>query len=278
MSGRSTADAFLARLAGCGTIPGDRVAAVLAHPDDEAVGLGAQLPRLPGIALVHVTDGAPRDLGDARRLGFATAEAYAAERRRELERAAALAGIGPDALIGFGFPDQEAAFHLHDIARELAALLLTRRIRVVITHSYEGGHPDHDATAFAVHAAVALIERETGKGPGGVEMPYYHASLDGWVRQRFLACDGSPELRLDLDADQQAFKRRLFAAHATQRSVLESFSVATERFRVAPKTDFAALPKLEALLYERENWGLDRHRWIALVRDAERALEIGRCA
>jgi LmbE family N-acetylglucosaminyl deacetylase len=278
MTGRSTADAFLARLAGCEAIPGDRIAAILAHPDDEVLGLGAQLPRLPGITLVHVTDGAPRDLGDARRLGFDTAGAYAAERRRELERAAALAGIGSDALIGLGIPDQDAAFHLHDIARELAAVLLRRRIRVVFTHCYEGGHPDHDATAFAVHAAVALVERSAGIAPSVIEMPYYHASADGWIRQSFLACDGSPELRLDLDLDQQAFKARLFAAHATQKAVLESFSVATERFRVAPHTEFTALPPVDALLYERENWGLDRHRWIALVRDAERGLEIGRCA
>ena len=111
-----------------------------------------------------------------------------------------------------------------------------------------------------------------------IEMPYYHASVDGWTRQSFLAGDGSPELQLDLDADQQAFKRRLFAAHATQKAVLDSFSVATEKFRIAPKHDFTALPQVEALLYERENWGLDRHRWMALIHDAIRALEIGRCA
>jgi LmbE family N-acetylglucosaminyl deacetylase len=278
MSGRSTADAFLSRLAGRETIPGDHVAAILAHPDDEVLGLGAQLPRLPGITLVHVTDGAPRDLVDARRLGFATAEAYAAERRRELEKAAALAGIGSDALIGFGFPDQEAAFHLSDIARLIADVLQKHRIRTVFTHSYEGGHPDHDATAFAVHAAVALVERGAGRGPGVIEMPFYHAAPDGWVRQNFLAAVGSPELRLDLDPGQQAFKSRLFAAHVTQKSVLDSFSVATERFRVAPHDDFSALPPVEELLYEREGWGLDRHRWIALVRDARRTLEIGGCA
>jgi LmbE family N-acetylglucosaminyl deacetylase len=236
------------------------------------------LPRLPGLTLVHVTDGAPRDLGDARRLGFATAEAYAAERRRELERAAALAGIGSEALIGFGFPDQEAAFHLSDIARMIADVLQKHRIRTVFTHSYEGGHPDHDAAAFAVQAAVALIERDAGRGPDVIEMPFYHAAPDGWVRQSFLAGGGSPELRLDLDPDQRAFKARLFAAHATQKAVLDSFSVATERFRVAPLYDFPALPPVADLLYERENWGLDRHRWMALVHDATRALEIGRCA
>jgi LmbE family N-acetylglucosaminyl deacetylase len=276
MADRSRAEAFLARLARGETIP-DRIAAILAHPDDEVLGFGAQWPRLPGMTLVHVTDGAPRNCGDAKRLGFATAEAYATERRREAERVAALAGTGPDRLLCLGIADQEAAYHLCDIALRLAALLRRGDIRTVLTHSYEGGHPDHDATAFAVQAAAALIEPETGSGIAVVEMPYYHAAGEGWVRQAFCD-DGPPELRLDLDEDQQAFKRQLFALHATQKTVLEGFSVASERFRAAVPKDFAVLPKVDTLLYERENWGLDRHRWVALVREAQRALVTGRCA
>src|SRR6185437_9724842 len=40
----------------------------------------------------------------------------------------------------------------------------------VFTHAYEGGHPDHDAVAFAVHAACRLSDIP----PAIVEMPYYH--------------------------------------------------------------------------------------------------------
>jgi N-acetylglucosamine malate deacetylase 2 len=45
------------------------VAVVVAHPDDETIGCGAILRRLPLVRLVHVTDGAPRDMIDAVRLG-----------------------------------------------------------------------------------------------------------------------------------------------------------------------------------------------------------------
>ena len=45
---------------------------VAAHPDDETIGAGGRLAASPGAIVVHVTDGAPRDPGDARAAGFAT--------------------------------------------------------------------------------------------------------------------------------------------------------------------------------------------------------------
>src|SRR5205085_11027704 len=72
-------------------IPAGRAALVVAHPDDETLGLGGQLPRLNGLTIIHVTDGAPRNRHDASRHGFATAAAYAAARRRAPEAAVALA-------------------------------------------------------------------------------------------------------------------------------------------------------------------------------------------
>ena len=56
------------------------VAIVVAHPDDETIGAGAQLPHLRDPLLAHVTDGAPRSFGLAR-------EAYARRRRDELSAA-----------------------------------------------------------------------------------------------------------------------------------------------------------------------------------------------
>jgi hypothetical protein len=70
---------------------------------DEVIGAGSRLTRLyGGVTQIYVTDGAPRDMRDARGAGFYTREAYAAARRRELAGALALAGISMDQTIHIG--------------------------------------------------------------------------------------------------------------------------------------------------------------------------------
>jgi LmbE family N-acetylglucosaminyl deacetylase len=247
---------------------------VVAHPDDETLGIGGQLTRMPAVTIVHVTDGAPRDLRDARRLGFATVQDYAAARRRELEAAMALAGIGPGALVGLGVPDQGAARELSRIARRLAALFVEREIETIFTHAYEGGHPDHDATAFATRAAADLVLRRAGARIVLIEMPYYRAAPDGWVVQQFVSDPNHPELALALDERQRDLKRRMLAAHASQADMLGRFPVEVERFRPAPHHEFNRLPPGDGLLYERHDWGLSGAQWLDLAEQARRALAL----
>ena len=149
------ADAFLAALAdpACGPVAAQAAALVVAHPDDESIGCGAQLPRLSGLTVIHVTDGAPRDGRDAARRGFPDPAAYAAVRARELDAALTLAGIAPERRIALGHPDQGVAEIIAPLARQLAALFAARGITVALTHAYEGGHPDHDAVALGLRGA-----------------------------------------------------------------------------------------------------------------------------
>ncbi|HWH72568.1 MAG TPA: PIG-L family deacetylase, partial [Candidatus Sulfotelmatobacter sp.] len=150
------------------------LAIVVAHPDDEVIGAGAQLSRWAQAQVIHVTDGAPRNMADALAAGFRSREEYALARRKELESALALTGFLPARLHGLGCVDQEAAWHLAELVVALAEQLHAFQPEWVLTHPYEGGHPDHDATAFAVHGACQWLREQHGRAPAILEMTSYH--------------------------------------------------------------------------------------------------------
>ncbi len=247
-----------------------RVAIVLAHPDDETLACGALLPRLDDLTLVHVTDGAPRGGVDAARQGFPTAAAYAAARRCEVEAALFAGGVAGARLVSLDVPDQGAALAMADVAR-----CLVQRVReadLVLTHAFEGGHPDHDATAFAVRAAVALVGA-SGEAPTLIEVPLYRAGPDcGWLRQSFAADRGSAAVVLRLTDEERRRKAAMIAAHATQRETLAGFGTADELYRLAAPTDFTRPPSDGAILYERYGWGMTGARFVALAAEAAREL------
>lgn len=243
------------------------VGIVVAHPDDETIGCGAQLARWAEATLVLVTDGAPVNLKDARGAGFATAMDYARARRRELENALALAGIPREALVTLDIPDQQVARRLVEVTHRLMEIVEARNLNILFTHAYEGGHPDHDATAFAVHAAARLLETR-GRPLLVVEMPFYRAGKGGVALQSFAPAPDTEELTVHLQPDQQSLKRRMMAAHRTQAAILAPFGVTAEHFRIAPRYDFSMLPNEGRISYEKQDWGLAAREWLALARQA----------
>ncbi len=255
--------------------PAPRVAIVVAHPDDETLGLGAHFPLLGDALLVHVTDGAPRDGADARRAGFGRPAEYALARRRELVRALALADFIPARTVACGVPDKEAVRALPRIVRTLAVELGAFAPELLLTHAYEGGHPDHDALALAVRLACAQLERAGGPPPAIAEFGGYHAAPGGGIAFDFLpapaGADGR-ELVVELPPARAAFKDRLLGCFATQAAVLAPFPRDRERFRAAPRHDFAAAPHEGTLYYETLGWEIDGLRWRAHARSAAAAL------
>jgi LmbE family N-acetylglucosaminyl deacetylase len=232
---------------------------VAAHPDDETLGCGIQLsrwaPRL--VTIVHVTDGSPKHLPDARNAGFETPAAYGHARRRELYNAIDLVNIRPDQCFNWKFPDQGAHLHMADIAGRLKALLKDLRPSRVYTHPYEGGHPDHDAVAFAV----------ANSGARNIyEFTSYHAGPVGVVTGQFL--NGGETETLEPTPDEIARKQKMLECFRTQQQVLSLFPLGPERFRPAPRYDFTQPPHPGPLSYEERGWALTGEQWRAKAAEA----------
>ena len=162
---------------------------------------------------------------------------------------------------------------LVELTRALSDLCKRRDLRTVLTHAYEGGHPDHDAAAFAVHA-TARLSADAGQSLCVIEMPFYRAEDGAEIFQQFTP-SAVVETAVPLSADERQLKQGMIDAHVTQREVLRNFGVAVERFRHAPDYDFAALPNDGHLLYERHDWGMTGAKWLELVRTAQRDLGLG---
>lgn len=228
---------------------------VSAHPDDETIGASTLLAS--AVAIVHVTDGAPRNMFDAHRYGFETAERYAAARRCELEAAMKVAGVSPK-LIEVGVPDQHATFEIASIAAELRRIVKELQPRVVLTHPYEGGHPDHDACALAVRLAVKDLPVE--------EYACYH-NHSGSIRTGEFLQQLKGTRTVTLNPHQQSTKQTMFDCFVTQREILAWFPIEVERFRPAPRYDFTKPPHEGSLFYEQFDWGMTGERFRSIARE-----------
>jgi N-acetylglucosamine malate deacetylase 2 len=248
--------------------PTPRALLVVAHPDDEVVSLGARLARFGNAHFVHVTDGAPRNEQDSRAHGFQTLDAYRRARAEELDRSFRVAGIPHVSRESLGIPDQEASLHLFELTEKVLERLRQHEPEVVFTHPFEGGHPDHDACAFAVHHAVHAAR--TLSSPVIIEGGFYNARSAAVGPGTFLPDPQSRlEISYELTPDEQQHKRERIACYATQRQTLSGFSHLYERFRIAPEYDFRRPPHDGTVLYERYSWGMTAARFSELAAEAE---------
>src|SRR5947207_10931240 len=98
-----------------------RCSVIVAHPADEVVGAGCLISKLVDVTVLHITDGAPQDMRDAKAAGFEERSEYAEVRRNECLAALAMAHILEDHVVDFGVTDHCAAQCLTDLTKNVAA-------------------------------------------------------------------------------------------------------------------------------------------------------------
>jgi LmbE family N-acetylglucosaminyl deacetylase len=229
-----------------------KVAVIVAHPDDEAIGAGAHLGSWPDVTAVFATNGSPKNLRYANDAGYADRENYAKARMAEAAAALKLAGVAAPPVF-LGFDDQDTARELPALIKAIAKFIAGDQPDVIVTHPYEGGHPDHDAVCIAVHLACEVIRRQGEPFPAIVEMTSYFARGGRRVSCEFK--NGENGITVPLTAGQAELKSRIYQAHASQYGMLKDFPLEQECFRLAPQHDFRRVPPGE-ILYATTGMGI----------------------
>jgi LmbE family N-acetylglucosaminyl deacetylase len=258
------------------TTPSDpslRTLILAAHPDDETIGASVVLSRFPQSSVAFLTDGAPRDTRLWSPGVHGTREAYAKIRRQEAFQALAYAGVCQQRGFWLGGVDQEAAFGIGVLVGQFGKLLAEMRPEIVITHAYEGGHPDHDSAAVITRIASSSLETS----PLVLEMTSYHARDGRCVTGEFLNSDAAAELCFELLSADRDRKRQMMDAYASQRLVLENFPIDCERLRIAPEYNFSEPPHPGKLWYECMGWPMTGAHWRESAASAMASLQEHSC-
>ena len=245
-----------------------RCSVIVAHPADEIVGAGCLISKLVDVTVLHITDGAPGDMHDAAAAGFKDVSDYARARRQECLAALAIVNVPEERVLEFAVQDHYAAQCLADLTKRITIFLQQSAADIVITHPYEGGHPDHDATAFATHAALRLMKENGFRPPVLFEMAL-HPSADFKAKlPEFLPGAEREMTTLLLDERAQELKQRMFDCFESQRESLEVSPVGPEKFRQPSNYDFSNPPQNGKLHYENFDWAPRRDQWQSLAREA----------
>jgi len=161
--------------------PALRLMAVLAHPDDESLGLGGMIAKYAAegveVSLVTATRGeSGRYLGRRDGREHPGPERLAAIREAELKAAAAVLGIRDLTLLNFRDGHLDEAEPREAVGRIVEHV---RRVRpqVVVTFPPDGsyGHPDHIAICQLATAAMVAAADPAHGGPAGRPAPPPHA-------------------------------------------------------------------------------------------------------
>jgi LmbE family N-acetylglucosaminyl deacetylase len=272
MSRRDQAQHFLSALAGRNAFSGvdsPKILFLVAHPDDETIGASAVLGRCSDRTIIFLTDGAPRDPQFRSPHVSGSRETYALVRAEEAASALALVGVPPARIMFLNTLDQESIYELPRLLDEFVKVVAGIDPDLIITHPYEGGHPDHDTAALVASLTLATLTRQGRKCPELLEFTSYHAVDGRRVSGEFLLPNKSrhvlSHVTLKLSPDERARKARMLGCYVSQWHVLSEFPLEPECLRVAPEYDFTKPPHPGPLWYECLGWPLRGDKWRELA-------------
>ncbi len=212
-----------------------RLMAVLAHPDDESLGMGGTLARYAGegvaTSLVCATRGERGRYFDHEERP--PIEEVARTREKELRNAALVLGIREVAFLDYIDKDVDRADAREAVAR-IAGHIRRLRPQVILTFGPEGGygHPDHIAISQYTGAAIVAAADPTfddqrlgtDAQPHAVDKLYYLA----WTKPKW-------------DAYQAAFKKLTTTVDDIER-------------RVTPWEEWAITTRIDTSAYWETTW------------------------
>lgn len=160
-----------------------------AHQDDEVLGLGLTLARHRGngerVTVVFTTNGAGGNWKESNTVK----RAASAVRFKEACDALAVITIDAADIVCLGFPDGGLHRYIPEASEDIATLIRAIAPHTIYVHAIEGGHVDHDVTAFVVQEVSArlLIEpvfewaEYNSEAPGGLAISDARFASDPYV-------------------------------------------------------------------------------------------------
>jgi len=220
---------------------------LVAHPDDETLGCAGLLQRMAASLVVFATDGAAPRHGFEHTFG--TLQRYSETRFQEaalvlqqVPNCTFQRLVKPD---GTHFVDENLFQELPQAFASLCQMASRFSPDAIVSHTYEGGHIDHDACSFlAMHVAVALALPR-------FEFPLYHRSRNGTTILQQFSDPGADPIEWQLTETEVACKKKMLDAYASQPGLASAFRLDAERIRPAIRTDFSVAPVRD---YSYRNW------------------------